>query len=301
MKILVTGSNGLLGQKLTDLLLTTNHSLIATATGMNRHPINSGYIYESMDVTNPENVQNVIEQYHPDAIIHGAAMTQVDQCEFEKEKCDLLNIKAVEYLVATSNKIGAQLIHLSTDFIFDGKYGPLTEEAIPNPLSYYAESKLKAEEYIQKHCLKYAIARTVLVYGIVHDMSRSNIVLWAKNSLSTGKEISVVDDQFRTPTLAEDLAKGCLLLAEQQKQGIYHISGPDFMSIWDLVNRVAEFWNLERGLIKRTKSSLLKQPAKRPPITGFNIQKMVSETGYNPYSFEAGLALIDEQLKNQVR
>lgn len=297
MKILVTGSNGLLGQKLTDLILHTSHHLVATATGPNRHPIKDGYFYEVMDITDAKNVSQVIEKHQPDVIIHGAAMTQVDHCEVEKEKCDLLNVQAVINMVEAANKNGAHLIHLSTDFIFDGEMGPVKEDTPPHPLSYYAESKLKAEEYIKAHCLNYAIARTILVYGVVNDMSRSNVVLWAKNALEKGQEIKVVDDQFRTPTLAEDLAKGCLLIAEHRKTGIYHVSGPDFMSIWDLVNRVAEYWNLDKNLIKRTNSTLLNQAAKRPPITGFNIQKIKSETGYSPHTFFEGLALIDQQLR----
>ena len=191
------------------------------------------------------------------------------------------------------------LIHLSTDFIFDGSHGPLTEDEKPNPLSYYALSKLKAEQIVEASNLHWAIARTMLVYGIVDNYSRSNIVLWAKQNLEQGKTINVVDDQFRTPTLAEDLADGCILIAEKKAQGVYNISGKDFMSILELVYRVADYYKLDKSLVKPSKSADIKQPAMRPPKTGFIIDKAKRELGFNPHSFEEGIKMMDEQLSNK--
>jgi dTDP-4-dehydrorhamnose reductase len=199
-------------------------------------------------------------------------------------------------LVQACNEIGAHLVHVSTDFIFDGTHGPIDENEKPAPLSYYGHSKLLAEEQVMNFSKSWSIARTVLVFGIVSDMSRSNIVLWAKGALEIGKQINVVSDQFRTPTLAEDLANGCALIAEKKASGIYNISGRDFMSVFDLVYRVADFWKLDKSLLKISTSEGIKQPAKRPPITGFRIDKAVRELGYNPRSFEEGLALLNEQL-----
>jgi dTDP-4-dehydrorhamnose reductase len=127
-------------------------------------------------------------------------------------------------------------------------------------------------------------------------MSRSNIVLWAKSALEKQQPMKVVDDQFRTPTLAEDLAMGCFLAEDQNAQGIYNISGKDFMSIFELVNRVAQFFKLEATGVERSSSSTLNQAAQRPPITGFIIDKAQKELGYAPHSFEEGLALVQSQL-----
>jgi dTDP-4-dehydrorhamnose reductase len=200
-------------------------------------------------------------------------------------------------LVNACNRINAHFVHVSTDFIFDGTHGPLTEDEKPSPISYYGLSKVKAEEIVQAKSNSWAIARTVLVYGIVSDMSRSNIVLWAKGALESGKSINVVADQFRTPTLAEDLAQGCSLIAEQKATGIYNISGKNFMSVYDLVVQVADFWNLDKSLLHLSSSEGIKQPAKRPPITGFRLDKAMNVLGYNPKSFQEGLKLLDEQLK----
>lgn len=296
-KILITGSNGLLGQKLIDLYLKNNDvKLIATARGINRYPIDEGYEYAIMDITSFEQVQEVIKKYKPHCIINTAAMTNVDQCEEDMVGAENLNINAVSHLVDAANQVDAHFIQLSTDFIFDGKAGPYKEDDEPNPLSFYGKTKLEAEKIIRAKSNKWSIIRTILVYGIVHDMSRSNIVLWAKNALEKGQPLKIVDDQFRSPTLAEDLAIGCQLVEQKEAEGIYNISGKDQMNIVSLVERVADYFELDKTSIERVSSSTLNQPAKRPPITGFNLEKSIKELGYNPHSFEEGIELLMRQL-----
>lgn len=301
-RILITGANGLLGQKLIDLYLgKPGKEIIATGIGECRHPRKSEFTYYVLDIGNEEQVGEVFSKAKPHAVIHTAAMTNVDACESDKEGCDRLNVEAVKYIVNACEKHNVHLIHISTDFIFDGKEGPLDEEAIPHPLSYYGWSKLKGEEIVRAGKAKWAILRTVLVYGVVHDMSRSNIVLWAKGALEKGQPIKVVDDQFRTPTLAEDLALGCFLAENKEAEGIYNISGEDFMSIYELVERVAKFYGLSAGQMQRSDSSSLNQPARRPPITGFKLDKARRELGYNPHSFEEGLAIVRNQLSQHAK
>jgi dTDP-4-dehydrorhamnose reductase len=296
-KILITGSNGLLGQKLIDLYLKNNDvKLIATARGINRYPTDDGYEYAIMDITSFEQVQEVIKKYKPHCIINTAAMTNVDQCEEDMVGAENLNINAVSHLIDAANQVDAHFIQLSTDFIFDGKAGPYKEDDEPNPLSFYGKTKLEAEKIIRTKSNKWSIIRTILVYGIVHDMSRSNIVLWAKNALEKGQPLKIVDDQFRSPTLAEDLAIGCQLVEQKEAEGIYNISGKDQMSIVSLVERVADYFQLDKSSIERVSSSTLNQPAKRPPITGFNLERSIKELGYNPHSFEEGIELLMRQL-----
>lgn len=296
--VLVTGSNGLLGQKITEKILKEGGvNLIATAKGANRYPVTEGYTYAEMDILNPAEVKAVVEQYRPDAIIHTAAMTNVDACEEQKELAYQLNVGAVKTLVDICEELDIQLVHLSTDFIFDGADGPYDEEATPNPLSYYGETKLLAEELIKASKAKWAILRTIIVFGIVSDMSRSNIVLWAKGALEKGNPLNIVNDQWRMPTLAEDLADCCLLAIEHQGQGVFNVSGKDLMSISELVARVADFWNLDKSLINEVSAAALNQPAKRPVKTGFILDKAMTQLHYQPHSFEEGLAIVDEQLK----
>ena len=295
--ILVTGSNGLLGQKITEKILNEGGvNLIATAKGENRFPKREGYIYAEMDILNREEVKLVIEKYKPDAIIHTAAMTNVDTCEEQKELAYRLNVESVATLLSLCEVHNIQLIHLSTDFIFDGENGPYDELSSPHPLSYYGETKFQAEELIKNAKAKWSILRTILVYGIVSDMSRSNIVLWAKGALEKGNPLNVVNDQWRMPTLAEDLADGCLLAVEHDAQGVYNVSGKDMMSISELVTKVADFWNLDKSLINEISGATLNQAAKRPAKTGFILDKSMTELKYHPHSFDEGLAIIDSQL-----
>ncbi len=298
--ILITGSNGLLGQKLIDKLRNTpNITLIATSKGANRHPQTSGYIYADLDITNEQAVQAIITKYQPTAIINTAAMTNVDACETDTANCTKLNVDAVNYLLTACKTRGIYLVHLSTDFIFDGEKGPYKEDDKPNPLSFYGQSKWDAEQLlINSEYTQWAILRTIIVYGVAANMSRSNIILWAKQALEKGDKINVVDDQFRMPTLAEDLADACILAVKKQAKGIYNTSGKDFMSILELVNRVADFFGLDKALITPSKSNTLNQPAKRPPRTGFVLDKAINELGYTPRSFEEGLAIVKQQLNN---
>ena len=296
MRILVTGSNGLLGQKLTQLLQKDQDVyLIATARGKSALKITRGE-YHSLDISDRDSVESLLRFTKPDVIINTAAMTQVDDCETQREACWKANVTAVENIVRCCNALHIHLVHVSTDFIFDGTHGPLDEQATPAPVNYYGESKLAGEKVIQASPISWAILRTVLVFGITRDMSRSNIVLWVKNSLEQNKTIQVVNDQWRTPTLAEDLAMGCYLAARKRAKGVYNISGKDFMSPYDIAVKTAEFFGLDKSLIKPTDSTKFVQPARRPLKTGFIIDKARTELGYEPRSFEEGLAVLAEQM-----
>ncbi len=298
-KILITGSNGLLGQNIVHQLAQRNDvDFLATSKGENRISSLAKDKYQSLDITDKNAVENIFNQYQPDVVINTAAMTNVDACEDHKEQCWDMNVNAVQYLVEASKKHQVHLIHLSTDFVFDGKNGPYKEDDTPNPLSYYGKSKYKAEQIIQNSGLQnWAIARTIIVYGVVEKMSRSNVVLWAKSALEKGEPINVVDDQFRSPTHASDLAKGCIAIADKKAQGIYHISGKELMSILELVHRVADFYQLDKSIITPIKSATLNQKAHRPPVTGFVLDKAKKDLNYSPMTFEEGLSKTTEELQ----
>lgn len=301
-KILITGANGLLGQKLVGLLTKQpGVQLTATARGDNRLPYANGYTYRPMDITSREQVMAVIEESRPDVVIHTAAMTDVDKCEVNKDNCWAQNVQAVESLVDACRSVGAFLLHVSTDFIFDGTAGPYDETAEGNPLSFYGWSKYAAEKIVMNSGrgdvpLSWAIARTVLVYGIAHDMSRSNIILWVKKSLEDGKNIKVVTDQWRSPTLAEDLAMGCYLIADQQAGGIFNISGNEVLTPYDMAIKTADYFGLDKSLIAQADASTFTQVARRPPRTGFVLNKARTVLGYDPHTFEEGIALLAGQL-----
>jgi dTDP-4-dehydrorhamnose reductase len=298
MRILITGSNGLLGQKLVKILQADAEvELFATARGENRLEQTEAYSYLAMDITNKAEILAVFEKVRPEVVIHTAAMTNVDQCETDKENCWQQNVYAVDYLIEACKAQNSFLLHLSTDFIFDGAAGPYDEAGVANPVSFYGWSKLAAEKLLEHSTIKWAIARTILVYGIAQDMSRSNIILWVKKSLEEGKTIKVVNDQWRTPTLAEDLADGCVLIAKKQAEGVFNISGKDFLNPFQMAIKTAEYFKLDKNLIQEVDGSLFSQTAKRPAKTGFNIEKAVNELGYAPKSFDEGIAFVAGQIK----
>ena len=298
MKVLITGSNGLLGQKLLHKLrVDEGVNLVATSKGENRVSEKNGYTYFDLDITNKNAVTQLIASEKPQVVFNTAAMTNVDLCEEKKEACDNLNVNAVQYLSVACQQIDAHLIHISTDFIFDGEDGPYKEEDKPNPLSYYGLSKLKSENIVKESACNWTILRTIIVFGVGENLSKSNIVLWAKGALEKDEPLNIIDDQFRAPTLAEDLADACILAAKKKAYGIFNASGKDIMSIYEIVERIAKHYRNTTKNLNKISTATLNQKAGRPPKTGFILDKAINELGYNPHSFEECLTIIDEQLK----
>lgn len=297
IKIIITGSNGLLGQSLLALLLKEkqHYEVYGFSRGENRSG-RQDFNYVSIDITKENILREQVKEIQPDFIINTAAMTQVDDCEIHKEACNLLNIEVVKWLTDISKEINTHLIHLSTDFIFDGKKGCYKETDIPNPLSYYGLSKLKSEEVLVNSDINYTILRTILVYGKVFDMSRSNIVLWVKEMLENGKEITIVDDQFRTPTYVEDLALACKISIDKKAVGIFNISSNELLSIFEIAQQIADVFGLNKSLIVPISTSTLNQTAARPAKTGFDLSKTNKILDFYTKSFKEDVLRFKETL-----
>lgn len=298
MKILITGSNGLLGQKVLSKALEENFEVIATSKGVDRLSMKNAknYIYCDLDITNQKDVFCIIQKFKPQVIINTAALTNVDLCEDDQQLCDAVNVQAVKYLVEMCAKFNIHLIHISTDFIFDGKHGPYSELDIPNPLSYYGISKLKSEKLLTSSDINWTILRTIILFGVGQSLSRNNLILWAKHALENNQDLNIIDDQFRAPTLAEDLADACISAAKKKVYGIFHVSGKDIMSIFDIVKSIAKFFKLSTDRINKINSSVLNQKAIRPTKTGFVLDKAMTLLNYNPHSFNDSLEVIKTQL-----
>ena len=293
MKILITGSNGLLGQKIVKLCLKRGIQFLATSKGENRNPDCPESNYFNLDITNKLQINGVFEAFYPTHVIHTAAITNVDQCESDRELCQEVNVDATKSLFDVTQRFFAHFLFVSTDFVFDGKKGKYSEEDEVNPLSFYAESKVEGENFLLNSEYKnWSIARTIIVFGQGNNLSRSNIVLWVKDSLSNKQNIKVVNDQFRCPTWAEDLAWGCIAICEKSKIGIYHLSGKDYVSMYNFALQIADFYNLDKSLIEEITSASLNQTAKRPLNTGFDISKAKNDLGYEPKSLKECLGLI---------
>jgi len=296
-RILVTGSNGFIGRETLSILIKDRDiEVIALSRGKNRHPSHPNYTYIDADVCDEAIMEAIIASHRPDVVIHTVAMAQVEACEENPVLCREINVNPVRTLVSLAVRYGFHLIYLSTDFIFDGENGPYTETDDPHPLNEYGRSKLQAEQLIQSSSIRWSIVRTILVYGLPHDENRSNIVLWIKNSLAGGKEIKVVTDQIRMPTLVSDLAEACITIAKQGVTGIFHISGEESMSIHDIALQVSGCWNLDQSLIKPVSANLLPSAVARPKATGFILDRARSVLAYSPHSLQDGLLLMKKQM-----
>ena len=295
IKVIITGSNGLLGQSLLSLLLQDNtaYQVIGFSRGTNRSG-RDDFDYVSIDLTNQKLLEKNILKLQPDFIINTAAMTNVDACENNKKECDALNVGVVKSLTALATKINAHVIHLSTDFIFDGVQGNYKEIDTPNPLNYYGVSKLKSEEILRNSKIDYTILRTILVYGEVFDMSRSNIVLWVKEMLEKKQEITIVDDQFRAPTYVVDLALACKIAMDKRSIGIYNIASNTLLSVYEIAQQIAIAFGLDANYIKAISTSTLNQTAARPMKTGFDLSKTKKELNFYPKSFTEDLQRFKE-------
>lgn len=293
MKILITGSNGLLGQKIVNQLLKKNIQFLATSKGENRNPDCPTNNYQSIDIIDKQNVMDVIGYFQPTHVIHTAALTNVDYCELNPEECELVNVEGTRNLFEATKLVNAHFQLLSTDFVFDGNKGNYNENDEVNPLGVYAKSKVDGERLLLNSDYKnYSIVRTIIVYGTANNLSRSNLIVWAKSALPKGESMNIIDDQFRAPTWADDLAWGCIRICELKKTGIYHLSGPETNSIYDIVTKIANYYNWSMDGVNRISSAELNQPAKRPARTGFNLAKAKNDLGYSPKTIEETLDLI---------
>jgi dTDP-4-dehydrorhamnose reductase len=297
-KLVITGSNGLLGQKLVKLITGKNeYEVHALSRGENRLLDNQGYHYHEVDLLDETKLNDILSEINPEVIIHTAAMTNVDACELHREECERMNVDVVRNVVRFCEDHGVYLVHLSTDFIFDGKKGSVYKENDPPaPVNYYGMSKLRSEMIIDESEVAHAILRTILVYGVVDRNDRSNIVLWVKNALEKREEIRVVTDQLRMPTYAEDLAEACWLAVQRRATGVFNVSSNTLMSIYEIALAVADAFGLDKDLIKPVPTTALKLPAERPLRTGFDLNKSINEINLPSYSFADRLQVFKDQL-----
>lgn len=297
-RVLITGANGLLGQQLVHQMSAhAEYDLLATARDPQPRFPAASCGYAPLDITDHEAVKRLFDDFTPTVVINCAAMTKVDQCENEREACWSVNADAVGHLARTCRTHGARLVQVSTDFVFDGADGPYREDARPNPVNFYGRSKLAGENAVREASAgNWTIARTVLVYGTAHALSRTNIALWVIDNLRRSNPIHVVTDQWRTPTYAPDLADGIEKLVRHNKTGIYHLSGTDFLTVHDFALQVARVFDLDASLINPITSAELGQDADRPSRTGFIVLKAASEVGYKPRPVGQALRALGQHL-----
>jgi dTDP-4-dehydrorhamnose reductase len=290
MKILVTGANGFLGYYLIKNLLSKHYVVIATGIGPCRLPFtNTNFTYTEMDFTDPFRVHDVFEQYKPTIVVHAGAMTKPDDCENDQWKAYVTNVEATLTLLMNAEEQKAHFIFISTDFVFSGNdEGFYKEDDAHAPVNFYGKTKSEAEEGVREYQGLWSIVRTVLVYGNPAT-GKGNLLTVVKDHLSNGKMYSVFNDQVRTPTYVEDLAEGIAAIIEGKHPGIFHLSGEDVLTPYDMAMQTAAYLHLDTSLLKEVTAAELVQVAKRPAKTGLNIEKAKRILNYKPRSFAEGL------------
>ncbi len=295
-KVLIVGSNGLLGQKISKLFSLSKIYQFLTASIESESYVDD-VDYVQLDITNRKNVIGVVEDFEPDVIINTAAVTNVDFCETNKEIAWRVNVKGVENLAYAAKIVGAKVIHFSSDYVFDGKKGSYTETDIPNPASYYGRTKLASENVLKISSLDYTIIRTMILYGVGKNV-KDNFAIWVYKNLKENKSIKVVDDQFGNPTLVDDLAYAVLRIVEYDRNGLYHIAGSEIVSRYDFAIAIANQFGFDKKLIVPIKTAILKQSAPRPLRSGFITLKAEVELGIKMSNVRDGVKMFAGQLQN---
>ncbi len=294
-RVLITGANGLVGQKLVEVF-SRDRDFDLLACGRQAHAYNSSasFGYLSLDITNRGAVKELVWNFSPDYIINAAAFTDVDACEREKELSWKANVTAVENLIAAARLVESCVVQISTDYIFDGKSGPYDENALPNPLNYYGREKLAAENAVRSSGENWLIVRTNVVYGVAPKVKK-NFALWLAQELKQHHRVNVVSDQYGNPTLADDLARGIYELVRWGKRGVYHIAGADFMSRYEFARKLAEVFGYDESLITPIKTADLNQLATRPLQSGLITLKAQSELSLNFLTVGESLKIFKHQ------
>jgi dTDP-4-dehydrorhamnose reductase len=288
--VLITGGNGFVAHHLA-LLLKDKYKVVVTGKGSCRwHEIPPAVSYLQMDICSNEECSKIISKVQPAFIVHTAAISKPDECENDRATAYNINVHGTKNLLAAASSIKKSFfIFLSTDFVFSGEgEGMYSEDDVPAPVNYYGQTKLEAENEVKKYSGEWSIVRTVLVYGDPLG-GRENILSNAAKALQKGELLKIVNDQVRTPTFAGDLCKAIELIIEKKRTGVFHISGKDVLTPYQMVVMTARYLRLNEDLVNPVTEKDFTQPARRPLKTGFNISKARRELGYDPVSFEEAL------------
>ena len=295
IRVLVTGCHGLLGQKLVEVFSPDDGDL----HGLDVHPENwfagrTRYQYHKQDITDRAAVLDLVRTIRPKVIINTAAMTAIDACEVERERCWAVNVRGVENLVDAARRVDARVIHLSNEDVFDGNAGPYTELDRVNPISYFGKSKHASENVVLGGGVQGAVARSAMLFGHGRRL-KTGFIPWIVTRLREGREVKVVTDQISNVTLVDDLARAIKRMVALKRSGIFHVASRDVVSRYDFAVRIAEAYNFKTKCIVPTLSSLLEQTVRRPLQGGLLVDKAERELNLRFATVDEGLMIYRQQ------
>jgi len=296
----VVGAGGVLGTKLVEQALVAGDAYERVVAYAHRLPPPERRLggervaWEALDLGDGAAVAGALAAARPEAVINAAAMTNVDACEDRRDEALAANGAGPGHLAEACVRLGAPLVHVSTDYVFpgdDAQPGPYVEGADVRPVNHYGWTKLQGERAVESACagrVPWLVARTALVYGHIPG-GRANFVSWLAGELRAGRRVKIVDDQWNTPTLADDLAAALLHLLARGAEGVIHVAGPDLLARDEWARAIADYYDLDAGLIDVTSTAALAQRAQRPLRSGLRTVRGVELEGVALRGVRAGL------------
>src|SRR5215831_199124 len=293
MRITVTGANGLVGSRLCRLLVVQGHVVTAVARGERRTV--GEFEYLPCDLGDRRSTTEALARSRPEVIVNTASMTEVDACERRPEDAWAANVTAAANVAAEARGLGAHLVHVSTDYVFDGREGPYDEDARPNPSGVYARTKWLGEEAVRLLAPSWAIARTAVVYGYPPSL-RPNFGSWLLGTLREGKTARLFVDQHVSPSLALNVAEMLAELAERRLDGVWNVAGAEVVNRMQFGEALADVFGLDRRLLVPIRLADAGMASPRPPRSGLRVDKALAELEARPLGLRASL----EQFRAEV-
>jgi len=295
MKLLIIGASGLLGSKLSKIAQNENFD-IYSVYNKTKPPFGAPI---QLNIINKKALDLLFQKVKPEVVIHTAALTNVDKCEKEKKIALKINAEATKNIAVECKKQKSFLIYVSTDYVFNGNKGLYTENDVPDPINYYGYTKLKGEEHIQNNLSNYCIARTSVIYGAAQATGKINFALWLLNKLKKNEKVTIVKDQWNSPTLNKNLAEMILEIIKKGYRGIYHLSGATRIDRYSFCKILAQNFNLDTTLIEPIYSKDFVWKAKRPKDSSLNTQKAVQTLSKTPFNIEQSINALKKDIESQ--
>ncbi len=278
MRILVTGASGLLGTKVCQLGICKGFEVYS---GYKQHRPQKG-IPLQLDLSQRNKIGKIFDKVQPEAVVHAAAMTNVDKCELEKRLSWRINVEGTQTIVKVCKKYRSFMVYVSTDYVFDGDRGMYTESDQVNPINYYGLTKLMGEESVRNIIHQACIARTSVIYGSIPATGKTNFALWLLDKLRKREKVQIVTDQTNSPTLNTNLAEMILEILERKLYGTYHLAGGSRLSRYQFAITFAKIFDLDTSLIDPCTSDEMSWIAKRPKDSSLNVEKAMQTLESKP-------------------
>ena len=289
MRVLITGASGLLGQSVARRAVERGDDVVSVFWN---HPVSLGRAF-SIDLTKKDSIYESIREVRPEAVVHTAAYTSVDGCEQHKNRAWSVNVEATKHLAIASSDAGAQLVFVSTDYVFDGKKGNYSEVDETNPVNYYGYTKLKGEELVREHSATWCVVRTSVVYGWAGP--KPDFAAWIMDNLRNGNRLKVLVDQCVSPTLNTNLADILLEIVESKKTGIFHAAGATALSRYEFAMKIAEVFDLDSSLITPATMAEMNWRANRPRDSSLNVTRVRRTLNTKPLDIADALGILRQR------